>query len=369
MKVRLLVGLLLLTVHGWTDDMWWSGEGGSGITSGSGGMNSSDNLTLTCAAESIQSAVVSPYSESFSIAMRVIQSALYAVVITFGISLNTFVIVLVTKFKKLHTVSLMVSLQIVVMDLMLSLVLVAGLISAISNQWLFGQHFCIMNGVFLATTTVARTILLFAFVIDRFLSVFWPYFYPKHEVKIAITLSAVSWLLSVIDGIIQIPPLLDCYSFDTSGWTCGHAGGSCNHPCFVYNIVFSLAIVAPAIILPVILYTVLYRKARKLRHATNNMTSVDKVAQKEYLKREWKAIVTYGLLFATVFAITVPSIVGRAIIGIVFSPDPPPPALHILSVLLLHLVSFVNVSDPLVIMRNADVREVISKIKQDIFHK
>ena len=354
MKFRLLVLLVffLVSVHG-------SGDG-----SGDSFSMFEDNLTLTsCAANSIQSTLMSSYSPLFSITLRIIQSILHIVISLSGIFLNLFLIVLVAKHPILHTVSLMVSLQIVVLDLILSLTLLAGFVSAAANQWLFGEHFCILISVIITTTTTARTVLLFAFVIDRFLSVFWAYFYPLHKTKIIITLSAISWLLCVINGIVQIPPFLDCYSFDKSAWICGSAQ-SCNKSCATFSALFIAIVIAPAMILPIILYTVLYCKAKKIRKVM--AAHVDRQSQEEYYSNEWKATVTYGLLFTTVLVITVPNIVTRVIISNAYSTDILPPAVHFLSVLCLHSITVVSISDPLVILRNAEMREIISKLKRDV---
>lgn len=58
------------------------------------------------------------------------------------------------------------------------------------------------------------------FVFDRYLSVFWRYFYPKHKVKFTVGFSVVSWLIVIVSNILFLPGLLDCFAFDDLKWVC-----------------------------------------------------------------------------------------------------------------------------------------------------
>lgn len=70
-----------------------------------------DNLTLSCAACDIQGPINLPYSSTLTITLRVLQSTYYLFII---------VTALVAKYKKLHTLSYLVSFQVVTLDLLLN---------------------------------------------------------------------------------------------------------------------------------------------------------------------------------------------------------------------------------------------------------
>ena len=75
-------------------------------------------------------------------AMRGVRAFLCIILFFVGTFLNSLVIVLVAKHKKLHTLSFAIALQVVVLDLLLCQILVVNLVSVIANGWLFGEHFC-----------------------------------------------------------------------------------------------------------------------------------------------------------------------------------------------------------------------------------
>ncbi len=108
---------------------------------------------------------------------------IYFLVIFFvGSFLNSLVIFLVWKFKKLWTMHVAVSMQIVVLDLFIaSIASIPPLANVLAYRWLFGSYVCTIIGFLSFCTKSVRTILMLVMVIDRFLSVFSPFFYPKHK--------------------------------------------------------------------------------------------------------------------------------------------------------------------------------------------
>ena len=86
-------------------------------------------------------------------------------------------------------------------------------INVIAFHWLFGDYMCIIVGFVTFNAITVRTILMLVLTLDRFLSVFAPFFYPRHEYKITISLSIVAWVVSLLFSIIALPGLLDCYAF------------------------------------------------------------------------------------------------------------------------------------------------------------
>ena len=137
----------LSSMAGMLDTMWDEDGSGSALSN----FTEEDNSTLTCAAHDFQGPIELPYSSALTTTLRVIQSIFYCVIIMGGLFLNTLLIVLVAKYKKLQTLSFLVSLQVVVLDWLLSIALFAGLSTTIANKWLFGEYGCAIIG-FIFTT-------------------------------------------------------------------------------------------------------------------------------------------------------------------------------------------------------------------------
>ncbi len=81
-------------------------------------------------------------------------------------------------------------------DLGIVLVII-GIITTAANRWLFGEYLCSIHGEFSFFAHFMRIILMFTLVIDRFLTVFIPYKYPKYRLKVMCTLSLMVWRICV----------------------------------------------------------------------------------------------------------------------------------------------------------------------------
>ena len=260
----------------------------------------------------------------------------YLFILLCGTFLNVLMIILVTKYKKLRTLSFAISLQVVVLDLLLMTVLMTSLINIIANQWLFGEVVCSLAGLFTSFSSTLRSFLMCVFVIDRFLAVFWTFSYPKYKVKITVFLSIASWMLSFIN---LIPYMLDCFSFRKTSWTCG-INTDCNENCSFYARARFIVIVAPSSIVPVILYILLYIKALRVSKSTAATVEI-----KEHHKHEWKATVTFFILFTSVFVVTFPSITILFIVSIFYRVNELPPTLHILSAAAANMIYILLITE------------------------
>ena len=335
-------------------DMNVDGEGSGSAFSN---FTEGDNLTLTCAAQTIQG-IELPYSSALTITLRVIQSIFYTVIFIGGLFLNTLVIVLVAKYKKLQTLSFLVSLQVVVLDWLLSISILTGLSTNIANKWLFGKYGCAITGFIFSTGSFARTLLMCVFVIDRYLAIVWPYFYPKYKLKVTASLSVASWVFAVLVGVGMLPGLLDCYIFLSPGMVC-NASSQCNGSCFIYIRIFA-AITIPATILPIILYGFLYYKARKIQKEL-----ASNAAANASHRKEWKATITFSLLFFTLIALVLPNVLISITIAAISPDGIYSPVSYATLVVSSSWILILAITDPIVIMRDRDVKEVLSKIKND----
>ena len=315
-----------------------------------------DNITLTCAARNIQGPIELPYSSALTITLRVIQSIFYFVIFFGGLFLNTLVIVLVAKYKKLQTLSFLVSLQVVVLDWFLSISILTGLSTNIANKWIFGEYGCAITGLIFNTGAFARTFLMCTFVIDRYLAIVWPYFYPKYKLKVTVSLSVASWVLAVLVGVGMLPGLLDCYIFQTTGMVCA-TSSQCNSSCSIYVRIYSV-IAVPATILPITLYGFLYYKARKIQKELASNAAANATHRKE-----WKATITFSLLFLTLIAVVLPLILINLIIIAIFPDGDYSPVPYTILVGASSLFLLLTITDPIVIMRDKDVKEVLAEIK------
>ena len=214
-------------VENWSGDIWEPTDASGDDVANTTANASLLNFAVSCAARSIQGPVVLPFPVALGIAIRVLQTLYYACVVLFGSALNILVIILAVKYKKLRTLSFTVSLQIAALDLLLVIVNLVPLINSIANRWVFGEYLCVFQGLYIHYTLRVRALLMFAFVIDRFLSIFWTFGYQKYKFKVIVTLCLASWLISLS---IIVYAVFDCFTFREDSWACSITN-DCNRDC------------------------------------------------------------------------------------------------------------------------------------------
>ena len=336
--------------EGWYSEM--SGEEGSG----SAFFNSS-NLTLSCAARNIQGDIKLPHSEPLTIIVRVIQSIFYFCVVLGGLAFNATLIVLVAKYKKLQNHSFFISVQVAVVDLLASLVHVAPLLTAITGTWLFGEYGCAIVGLLASTFFLARLFLMFSLIMDRFLAVHMPYYYPRCKWKIVLGFTVFSWVFAILPSVAMVPWFLDCYAFSFGAKMC-IPSSRCNGICYVFTLVYYFALTVPMTIKPIVFYSVLYYDGSKVRRSLRADAASANVSPPI---KKWKPTITLLMLVVAIFVFVVPPRGVSLAFDVFFDETIDPVAYTILS--FSTCMNFLLViADPAAIMRDQDVREVLSGI-------
>lgn len=339
-----------------SDDELWSGSGEKSFTEyGQDRYDHNDNLT--CAARSVNAVPAFPYPSAIAIAVRAVIFIYYTIIFFLAIFLNSLIIILISKHKKLQTIPFFLALQIIIVDLCGAVFLFPlSVVSAGANKWLLGEQMCVVTGVLFYTTGFVRTELMLVLVIDRFLTIFAPFFYPKKQLKLVCGISALSILLPML--ISTIPAFLDCYSFTASVGQC-QLSSNCSTMCTTLRNLLAFVILVPSCVIPLFLYAALYFKAKKLRNQVVVIPNGDLDAP----RREWRAITTFFLMFLTLFIVTVPPGSITLIGNLVYSASSKPLWFSLVETVLYNMILLIFILDPIVIMRNGDVKEVWSGIR------
>ena len=320
-----------------------------------------NNETLTCAARNLNEEITYSFTNSKSVIMilRSIQIIYNLLLILFGLPLNSMVICLIWKFKKLQNLSFIIALQVMVVNLVnLTFRIVPVLITTTTEKWLFGEHMCAILGCISLITIISRTMLMLVLVIDRFLTVSMPFSLPKHHHKIMWSVIVISWTISVLYSVAFVPGLLDCYTFVPSRWRC-LVSPSCSYPCVIAINIAQYVIIVPCCVVPLLLYIVLFLKARRFQNVIPSVSNL--TDNGDAPKREWRATITFFLMFITFFAVTIPSTTVYVLSSTLFTVSDKPLWFIIVEVAVtyLFLLDLLVILDPIFIMRNRDVREMV----------
>lgn len=328
-----------------------------GSQSGSGSTNTTDE-TLSCAAQSIQVPAQQLFPPLVPLVARCLLIIAYIIILFFGIILSSFILYLVWKFKTFHNLSWVYATQITIVNIVMCVNDTGiGLVSILADQWLLGATMCVVIGATQVTLISLRTLLLMAIVIDRFCSVFMPYLYPKHRVKIICGKTVVIYLIAVLIAVLL--GISDCYSFSRTSWNC-RSNSLCSTECSIARRSMGFIVVVPSSVVPIILYGALFYKAKK-----SKIQEVGDVAgDHQTEKRERRATITFFLMFMSLFLTTTPSVIVSTILSVtgMATNSTGTTWFYVLDVSSLSLVKLTFIFDPIFLLRNKDVKDVVSEL-------
>ena len=329
-------------------------------------MNSSNsslfNTTLTCAAENIGDQVEWPHPPPLTVTTLCVLILYYMYISFFGAVLNSFVIYLVCKFKTLRNIEFIFAVQIAVVGLVRSvLVTPFQLASVIANRWLFGAVFCSIIGDLSYFLSTLRLVLMLAFVTDRFLNVFAPYAYPKIRTKVLIAKHCVVYTTGALGAVLYA--VFDCGSFSSSSWKC-EFDIECGSWCIIFGRTYQTAVFLPCNILPVVLYVALFCRAKKSIPRFQIPLPAPEALQraKEERERNIRLTVTFSLMFFALFLISNPPNLILFLISDLGLASRDSAVFYIFHSLALNAFILSSIADPVFILRNRDVREVLPKV-------
>ncbi len=279
----------------------------------------------------------------------------------FAAFLNGFLVVLIVAVKALHQTAYFLTFQVVMIDLLLTII--ATLIStvgALAGKWTMGPEFCSISLFFLHILRHSRYWMMFVFVTDRFCSVFFPFSHKRYQQKIAVALSLMAWSISFLFAVL--PLILDCEVFSRITWYCTGGNGCTNRQyCQWSRIVTTLITNIVGSLLPLIMYIILFVKAKKMQKSFRRMSSTSNEDTKKASKRNWQVNVTFFWLFLALFGINlIPFLLfvfGMSLIsGIGLQPSP---EYTISTIIFRSLYNVLPIIDAIAIMRNPDIRQAI----------
>ena len=326
----------------------------------SSSFNMTDNDTLTCAARNIQGAVELSINPYVTLVARCLLVTYYMLVAFFGTVLNCFVFYLVCRYKVLHTISFVFAIQNIVCNIIGSVLVTISFASVLANQWLLGYQMCILIGGLYLLIYLVRAFLLFGLVLDRFCSVFLTFSYPHYQVKLLWCFGIISYLIPAI--VVTFFGVYDCFIFSITAWIC-RLSSSCSPQCSLIRQISGATVFFPISCVPVILYFALYCKGRRIRNAMRTLARTSASETQKEMK-DHRASVTFFLMFLSLFLVSTPAGVTSIVANMAGSATDTTESVwfYIVEVISTNIFILAHVADPVFILRNKDVREVIFQI-------
>lgn len=206
-----------------------------------------------------------PPSLNIPVSIDYIQACVALVLGATGFLLNLFILLMVACCRVLHQRVMYLALQIVFIDLIYTLTIPPVIfISGVSSPWLLGRPMCNILGIIHDFFAMFRFTTTFVLTLDRFISVFWPFFYHRKSQQFVLTLGSVMYVLSALRAFVPVTGILDCYVYVPTQKTCTAFPG-CSGGCYWFIAVTTSIIVIFGAFIPFALYIVLFCKISSIK--------------------------------------------------------------------------------------------------------
>lgn len=314
-------------------------------------------------------------------AVDYVQAVIVLLTMILAVSMNGFVVFLIAKHKVLHKMAFFLALQLIVPNLIFSAtVLPFMFVTAVLREWRLGLVMCQLLGSIHDTVITSRYLLIFVLTIDRVISVFYPFFHLRYGGKVAICNSIVAWILTLTRSVTSLEGVLSCTKYVPTFKMCSGAP-FCSEICRVHTLFFSAILAVFGVVTPFVLYAILFFKAKIIRHRFMNlirmqempssvsvpnsedqpMTTGNRMNSAATNEHNHRATVTFVILAAVIIGCALPPYILYTAQNILGS-GPPPPVLIILQIIVGRtLIYGLAVADPIVILRNRDIRELFQR--------
>ncbi len=286
-----------------------------------------------------------------------LRSIVQIVLLPFTLVLNLLVIVVVVKTKKLQAPPFYAALQLVCCNIIVSLLSASSTASsAIGGGWIFGPVPCILSGVMFSMLNTAKTLMLFIIAIDRALYVFVPITYSKIHKMVFILLSVIVWLALAVFSILPLPGIMDCYGYLSTHLVCLFVD-FCHSHCRVYIVVRYIINFLPACIVPILLYSCMYCKAKKLKRNSSSASAE---------KSDYKVTITFFLLFLSTVLMLIPA----GVVTLLTAISKPSEIAKILTAILITIILRASsIAEPIFILRNETAKMALYQMIKNITKK
>ena len=182
-----------------------------------------------------------------------------------GCLLNVLLLFMIIKYKSLHQRLMYLALQIVLINLLYTVTIPPVIFtSGITGEYQFGDFMCNIIGFihdFFPTFRFTMTLIL---ALDRFISVFCPFFYMRNSFRLICVLLVMVYIVSFVRVILPLSGIMGCFLYVHIQKTCTTFSG-CSDGCLILFVGNALFTVSFGIISPLILYIILFCKTRSLK--------------------------------------------------------------------------------------------------------
>ncbi len=310
--------------------------------------------------------------DCISYSLRIVHAVVMSIIFVAVVLENGTLLALVGSNKKLHTTNILSNMGLVVADLLVTFVWVFQSLSSIATaKWPFGATTCSIFAYLYTALLYIRWSEVFALAVDRTLHIIFPFFYSRHSNTLVIFSTVMAWLFP---AVVSLPtPLLGFSDFYLSLTACSVECGD-NTGCRNGIILSFGFFITVGGLIPTILYFVIYFYGRNKKREMDKMLQMGSISGKNLAetgqkKSFWKylspqakkALISCFTVFVVTLITNIPVYITSSLRGQAHIYNNIPFAVHFIVVYIFLMGPLL---DPIIIMRNKDIWEVIYKIRR-----
>ena len=303
------------------------------------------------------------------ISLSVFEGSFLVLTFIASLAINVLFSVLVVTQRSLHQRDLILNTLLAVLHVAYGFVAnMTHLAALITGSWVFGKSACYVEGSALFFIALLRYVLLLAITVDRFGIVMYPFKYPRHSTKVIATVIMIGSLYSLLLPIcVYMDGTNLCYNFDPSFHDCFVQINCKTVWCYVYITASISVLILFGVIIPFVLYVIMFHQAKKIRRSQQvtcgslEQAPAGSGAVKNPSSTSLQPAVTGVLLLVSVVILATPLqlyFMARTILHIDGSLD----EVSIIAVLIGNLYYLIPIADGLVIMRHRDVKMSLAAV-------
>ena len=320
-----------------------------------------NNSTTNCSSGS------NDFMVSLPLLVRTFQIISYLAVFIVGLSLSVFLIIFILCHKSLRKQrGFAIALQILLSNVVFSIPLLSiSVVVAVEGDWTLGDGACQFIALCNQFSQAMRWLLTPVLVIDRALTINWPFKYEKYGAKVVAILSMVTLGVSLFSSII--PPIIagNCYGANVALNTCSFD----NQGCRAFRVPYATFLLVVGGFLPFFLYIWMLFKAKKGQQQIVPTEGINHTTTEFSVTR--KQLLTIFLLFWTLLGCLLPHYVAFIITYFSYNIKVFRLLLRVgfpLLILTQPLYYGLLIADPIAMMWNRDVKQKLKLLKQKVSH-
>ena len=194
-------------------------------------------------------------------AIDYLQAVVTMAIMKGSVAMNVATISFIWKYRKTERRTFLLSLLLVLFNLQYTfLVLPFVCISSVAREWIFGEGVCLLVGSLRDFFFAGHFMSLTSLAFDHFLTIFAPYFYARHGNKMAMGMILAPFFVGMNRFIAYTS--YNCITYVHTRKVCSVTGG-CGATCAVLAHLMLHIGTMSGIVIPIILYTIVYVRLRQ----------------------------------------------------------------------------------------------------------